>query len=132
MSKVGVFLPQRTKTYDHSINYVNQSLVQDIINRDSITTLYQNCLRIRSGKISNPHKADESIEWILRSFENLKVRNYNIKIVPVSINYDRLFDSNLLVKEMLSGQFQDMNLYSFVRRIYNMPLNKLGKIFVKY
>ena len=40
MSKVGVFLPQRTKNYDNSINYVNQALIQDVISKDSIMVMY--------------------------------------------------------------------------------------------
>lgn len=36
----GVILPQRTKTYDASISYVNQMLFQDIVSKNSITTVY--------------------------------------------------------------------------------------------
>lgn len=63
----GVLLPQRTKSYDSSVSYVNQMLFQDIVSKNSITTVYQNSFRARSGKLSNPSKHDDAIEWILRS-----------------------------------------------------------------
>lgn len=82
--------------------------------------------------MSQPIKHDDSIEWILRAYENLKVKNINIKIVPVSINYDRIFDEALLANEMVTGEFYDISFYELIKKICNDPKNKLGKVFVKY
>ena len=89
-------------------------------------------MRIRSGKISSPIKPDESVEWILRAHQNLKSHKYDIKIIPVSIIYERLFDANLLASEMISGQFGELNLFQLLNIIYQMPRNKLGNVYVKY
>jgi glycerol-3-phosphate O-acyltransferase len=53
-------------------------------------------------------------------------------IVPVCINYDRIFDANYLATEMISGKFENINLHSLMKKIYEMRQGKLGKVFVKY
>jgi glycerol-3-phosphate O-acyltransferase len=55
-----------------------------------------------------------------------------VKIVPVSINYDRIFEASYLANEMISGKFQNLNLYELMRNISSQRRGKLGKIFVKY
>ena len=92
----GVFLPKRERRHDNSINYVNQALFEDVLAANKLTTIYQNTKRLRSGKISQPLRADDSIEWILRAQKNPALQKFNIKIVPVSIYMDRIFDSSLL------------------------------------
>jgi glycerol-3-phosphate O-acyltransferase len=57
---------------------------------------------------------------------------YNIKIVPVCINYDRIFDSHYLANEMISGEFRHLNTAELMVRTVNKRKGKLGKIFVKY
>jgi glycerol-3-phosphate O-acyltransferase len=69
---------------------------------------------------------------LLKSFENMQKLKFNIKIVPVCINYDRIFDSHYLANEMISGKFRHLNTPELMRRIYNKRKGKLGKIFVKY
>lgn len=72
------------------------------------------------------------MEWILKSFEKLKTMNLKFKIVPVSINYERLFDDSLLASEMISGKFKDISLLDLTRKIFSLPPNKIGKVFIKY
>jgi glycerol-3-phosphate O-acyltransferase len=55
-----------------------------------------------------------------------------VKIVPVAMNYERIFDSKLLSNEMLSGELEDLHFIKLMRMIYNMPTNKLGNVYVKY
>ena len=62
----------------------------------------------------------------------MKVKNLNFKIVPVTINYDRIFDEALLAQEMVTGEFEDMSTFDVFKKIVNGPKNKLGKVFVKY
>lgn len=107
---IGMFLPQRKMQHDHSIGYVNQALFEDTIINNPITTIYQNNGIERSGKISCPSEPDDSILWILRAMRNPQLGRYKIKIVPVAINYERVFDSILMTKEILSGKYPDMNI----------------------
>ena len=103
-----------------------------MIQSNQLTSCYQNNKRLRSGKISHPLEADDSIEWILRAAMNKELQGYNIKIVPVTITYERQYDIALLTHELVSGKKVDYNLLQTVRKIYQMPANNLGKIFVKY
>ena len=57
---------------------------------------------------------------------------YNIKIVPICITYDRIFDSHYLANEMISGKFRHMNTPELMMKVYNKRKGKLGKIFVRY
>jgi glycerol-3-phosphate O-acyltransferase len=69
---------------------------------------------------------------LLKSFENLSKLKFNIKIVPVCINYDRIFDSHYLATEMISGQFKHMNTANLLYKLTHNRKGKLGKVFVKY
>jgi glycerol-3-phosphate O-acyltransferase len=84
-------------------------LFEDVVSINSITTITQNAMRLRSGKMSKPTMADDSVEWVLRACMNLP--KLNLKIVPVSIQYDRLFESSQLTNEIISGKLQDLNLF---------------------
>ena len=87
------------------MNYVNQALFQEVLQHNVITTLFQNDERLRSGKFNMPIFADNSIKLLLKSFKNLKKMKYDIRIVPVCINYDRVFEASNLSNEMISGKF---------------------------
>lgn len=90
-------------------NYVNQSLFQEILENNPITTMFQNDVRMRTGKINMPLYPDQSIKILLKTCEKLRKSKYDIKVVPVCINYDRLFDSAYLSNEVVSGQFKNFN-----------------------
>ena len=79
-----------------------------------------------------PLYPDQSIKILLKSFENLQKCKYDIRIIPVCINYDRLFDSSYLSNEIISGKYQDFNFAELVYNVSKMNYGKLGKIFVKY
>ena len=50
----------------------------------------------------------------------------------MSINYERVFDESLLASEIVSGEFEDLTAFGLFKKIYTMPKNKLGKVFVRY
>lgn len=68
--------------------------------------MFQNDERIRSGKFNLPLYPENSVKMLLHSFNNLKRLKYDIKIVPVCINYDRLFEASYLANEMISGKME--------------------------
>lgn len=94
--------------------------------------MFQNDVRMRTGKINMPLYPDQSIKILLKTCEKLRRSKYDIKVVPVCINYDRLFDSAYLSNEVVSGQFKNFNFGQLMCIISQMPIGKLGKIFVKY
>ena len=113
-------------------SYVNQSLFHEVLEAYPITTIFINDERIRSGKINPPKHSEVSVRMLLKSFENLEKLKYNVKIVPVCINYDRIFDSKYLASEMVSGEFHQLSTIELASKIYNKRKGRLGKVFVKY
>ena len=103
MRKIGLCQLNRHDKKDLFINYINQALIQDVIENNNITTIFQNDTRPRSGKFNQPLNADMMIKMVLKAHRNLQKLKYDIKIVPVCINYDRIFDISFLVGEMVTG-----------------------------
>ena len=54
-----------------AINYVNQSLLDEVVQGNKMTTFFQNDKRIRTGKFSLPNQAETSIKMILRTHAKL-------------------------------------------------------------
>lgn len=76
---------------------------------------------------------DNMVKNILKSFNNLKKLNKNIQIVPVSINYERLFDASYLADEAKLGTFKPGTTFvSLMNTIMTMKQGHMGKVFVKY
>ena len=133
MRRIGLCQLNRHDKKDLNINYINQALIQDVIENNHITTIFQNDTRPRSGKFNQPLNPDMMIKMVLKAYRNLQKLKYDIKIVPVCINYDRIFDISFLVGEMVSGEFKPgTTLIDVAQRILKMEEGKLGKIFVKY
>lgn len=53
-----------------------------------------------------------SVRWLLEAFLNLQKMNKNIFIVPIMINYDRIYEQNNLSIEMISGKKKEYNIYT--------------------
>jgi len=58
---------------------------------------------LRSGKFNYPVEADYSINLLMKIYKNLSMLKYDIKLVPISIAYDRIYDASHLANEMISG-----------------------------
>lgn len=86
------------------INYVNYCLVHNSIKSNTMTTIFQNDFRSRSGIINFPTTTETMIKSLAKSVSSLKEMNYSIKVVPVSITYDRILDTTLLSEEAIFGQ----------------------------
>ena len=56
-----------------------------------------------------------------------------IKLVPVVVNWERIFDQKYLSVDIKTGIFKPgTSLASVIRKIFTMPYQKLGKVFVKH
>ena len=64
------------------------------------------------------------VDYLLDSYPHLQQMRRKIKIVPVTINYERFLDA------------KDVNLmgstYEIIRQIFKLPPQSLGNVFVKY
>lgn len=94
--------------------------------------MFQNDERLRTGKFTMPVFGEMSTKLLIKSFHNLQKFKYDIHVVPVCINYDRIFEASYLANEMISGKFKNMNMTQLINHIYSMRKGKLGKVFVKY
>ena len=52
--------------------------------------------------------------------------------MPVSIEYDRIFDSDSLMTEISKGETKGTRLVDRIKNIVKMRKQKLGKIIVKH
>ena len=58
---------------------------------------------------------------------------YKIKIVPVCINYERVFDSKYFQDDVYTGSFKPgTTLIDLMHKVFSMRKGKLGKVFVNY
>lgn len=56
-----------------------------------------------------------------------------IKLVPVAIHWERIFDQKYLSVDAKTGIFKPgTSLASVMSKIFTMPYQKLGKVFVKH
>lgn len=79
-----------------------------------------------------PIQSDTSIKMILKTHAKMRRLKYNVKIIPVCIHHERLFEASYLANEMISGTFTDITFSELLQNIFGMRQGKLGKVFVKY
>ena len=92
-----------------------------MIENNPITTIFQNDERPRNGKFNQPQKADNMVKHLLNSWDNLKKLKYQLIIVPVCINYDRIFDSKYFQEDVMKGIFKPgTTLFDIMHMIYSM------------
>ena len=73
------------------------------------------------------------VKNLLNSWDNLKKLKYNLIIVPVCINYDRIFDSKYFQEDVMKGIFKPgTTLFDIMHMIYSMRQGKIGKVFINY
>jgi len=73
------------------------------------------------------------VKNVLKAYTNLKQHTNKIKIIPVCVNYERLFDASYLADEAKLGTFKPgTTLVSLMSKIMTMKKGQMGKVFVKY
>ena len=79
-----------------------------------------------------------TIKLLIKSCSALQKYNYDIKIVPISINYDRIFDVNQItaslndsisIESVIKPGARTMNVY---QKVFMSRKHKLGKCIVKH
>ena len=108
---------------------MNKSLLGEVVQTNWVTTFLQNDKTIRNGKFSLPIKADASVKMVLRNVSKLRMLKYNIKIIPVCLLHEHIFESSFIANEMLSGAFKEQTLLKLLYIIFGMRQGKLDKEF---
>lgn len=73
-----------------------------------------------------------AIRWLLEAFLSLHEDGKSVKIVPLVVNYDRIYEADNLATEMINGQKSDYHILSSVKAISSTKEDSLGHIHVKY
>ena len=95
----------------HVIDYVNQTLLDEVINHNQFTTVFQNYQQSTNGKFSLPLGPDHFIRLLIKGNTNSKYR-YKIQIIPISINYERVLDNQM--------KTDYTNIFNTMRSIYTL------------
>ncbi len=97
-------------------SYVTQAVIREILLAEQLLVMFQNDERMRSGRFTQPTVSDISIEWICQAYLSALQRDgKNLHLIPVAINYDRLFEIRNLATEIVSSH-QKVN----VRDVFSM------------
>ncbi len=69
------------------------------------------------------------MSWLLDAYIELQK---NIILIPVSIQYERVFEQINFASEMISGTSQLMSFWEVLYKVLNYEDGQLGNVFVKF
>jgi glycerol-3-phosphate O-acyltransferase len=114
LKKVGYIISTRTRDQSLQSSYTNQAVIREIIKKHRFLLMFQNDLRIRSGKFNNPTMSDISVQWLLQAYlSSWQKDGKNVYVIPVSINYERLFEIRNIADMMVSNDPRHLGLLEF-------------------
>ena len=79
-----------------------------------------------------PQNPDNMIKLLLKAHQNIRRHKYDIKIVPVCVNADNIFDINYLASETENEFNPATNLYQLLQTLYSARVGKMGQMYVTY
>lgn len=136
VERAGFIFSRRNEDQSLQSNYINSTLLKEIIENNKVTTLMQNRCRFRSGKLHQRNEADMSIKWLLDAYTNLVGLKKDVVIVPVMLCYDRVYEQNNIAEEMITAQKKLYNanygLFGTIKNALFTPENNFGDIYVKH
>jgi len=89
---------------------------------------------MRSGRFNQPTVSDISIEWLMQVYlSTFRIEGKNIHLIPVAINYDRLFEMRNLANEIVSGQTDDLfSMLTVTRMLREQSNQAVGKVYMTF
>ena len=103
LNGLGYIALNRSRDQSQMDHFVACAVISQILNNDQLLILFQNGERMRNGRLTQPTEADLSIDWLLQAYHSsFEWTNKTLHLVPVSINYDRLFDMENLATEIMN------------------------------
>ena len=104
------------------------------MNKHGIVILFQNEVRMKSGKFNQPTMPDVSIEWLLQTYlQGAQKEGQTIHLIPISITKDRLLEMENLASEMVGERKPKISLTRLSQTLREKSaLGGVGRIFVKF
>ncbi len=90
---------------------------------------------MQSGKCTQPFVSDISVEWLMQAYmSSLSREGKNIHLIPVAINYDRLFEIRNLATEIVSGETGEFSMFTVRRMLAEQCIDDgaVGKIYLTF
>jgi len=104
LKRLGYVLTKRSRDQSLQWSYTNQAVLRELINKYRLVMMFQNDVRIRSGKFTQPTSPDITIQWLLQAYlSSLQKDGKNVHIVPITVQYERLFELRNIAAEMVSS-----------------------------
>ena len=111
LTRLGYILTRRSRSQSLQTSYTTQALFAELLDKYRIVMMFKNDLRIRSGKYNQPTHPDIAIQWLLQSYlVRMQKEGKNVHIVPISVQYERLFELRNIASEMVSGDIPRQTL----------------------
>ena len=115
---IGYIHARRSRDQSMQESYLTQAIIREILSDEKLLVMFQNDERMRSGRFNQPTVADISIEWLMQAYlSSLQREGKNLYLIPVAINYDRLFEIRNLANEIVSGETGDFSMLDVRKNI---------------
>ena len=109
---------------------MNSMLLLESIKDNKITTLFQNHKRSPDGKQVFAELPCNALVLLMNLKSKLK--DLDVFIVPVSINYERIIESAYITCEVPAELPQITKLQDFVEAEKKLDPGRMGKVIIKY
>ena len=108
-------------------------MIREILSTDKLLIMFQNDERMRSGRFIEPTVSDISIEWLMQAYlASLQKEGKNIHVLPVAINYDRLFEIRNLAQEIVSSASDKLSMVTVLRMLKEQSGQSAGKVYMTF
>ena len=133
LKNVGYIKTKRSRDQSLQWSYTNQAVIREILNKHRLLMMFQNDVRIRSGKLNHPTVADISVQWLLQAYlSSMQKEGKNVYIFPISVCYERLFEIRNIADAMVSGEQKNFGIIELFKKINVHKGHKLGRCYVKF
>jgi len=133
LKTTGYVLSRRKQGQSVQSHYINRELLRETIARNQVTTIFQNAERFRADRLNRQSNSDVTIRWLIDVYCALnQASQKTMLIVPVTVSYDRIYESANLATEMINGEKQDYTLLMSLQKMISLKRDSLGDIYVKH
>ena len=132
LKRVGYIYSRRSFEQSIQSRYVNSAMLKEIIENNSLTMVFQNSKRLRTGKFYRRTTPDLAIQWLIDAYTNIPSQAERLVIVPMMISYDRIFETHNVTSEMVKAKDKELGFFKNMRRINHQKADELGDAYVKY
>lgn len=88
---------------------------------------------MKSGRFTQPTTPDISVEWLMQAYHSsLKKEGKNIHLLPVAINYDRLFEIRNLAQEIVSSATDKLSMVTVMRMLKEQTGQTTGRVYMTF